>query len=70
MLSGKSFRTKKDNELIKLDKKNCFIEIEYEKSDRKGKISLEIEDGKKYSINEIKIKKLSELLRKFIYCFI
>ena len=60
---GKSFRTKKEKELIKIDKENCFVEVEFEKSDREGKITLEIEEGKKYAVNGIKIKRLSELLR-------
>ena len=36
--------------------------IEYEKSDREGKIRLDIEDKKTFSVNGIKIKKLSEIL--------
>ena len=33
---GKSFRAKKDNEMIKLNEQNAMVEIEYEKSDRDG----------------------------------
>ena len=39
---GKSFRAKKDSEMIKLNEKNSLIEIEYEKSDRDGKIKIEL----------------------------
>ena len=39
---GKSFRAKKDNEMIKLNEENAIVEIEYEKSDRDGKIKIEI----------------------------
>ena len=35
---GKSFRAKKDIEMIKLNEENAIVEIEYEKSDRDGKI--------------------------------
>ena len=59
---GKSFRAKKDNEMIKINEKNSLIEIEYEKSDRDGKIKIELGNKKNIYINGIKIKKLSELL--------
>ena len=59
---GKSFRAKKDNEMIKLNEKNAIVEIEYEKSDRDGKIKIEIGNKKNIYLNGIKIKKLSELL--------
>ena len=59
---GKSFRTKKDNEMIKLNEQNAIVEIEYEKSDRDGKIKIEIGNKKNIYLNGIKIKKLSELL--------
>ena len=59
---GKSFRAKKDNEMIKLNEQNAIVEIEYEKSDRDGKIKIEIGNKKNIYLNGIKIKKLSELL--------
>ena len=59
---GKSFRAKKDNEMIKLNDENAILEIEYEKSDRDGKIKIEIGNKKNIYLNGIKIKKLSELL--------
>jgi len=59
---GKSFRTNKDKELIKLNEDFAKINIEYEKSDRKGKIEYIISNKKSISINGVKIKKLSELL--------
>ena len=61
---GKSFRTNKDKEMIKLEKENLDVEIEYEKSDRAGTIGIDISDKKSIFINGIKIKKLSELLGK------
>ncbi len=59
---GKSFRTNKDKELIKINENFAKIKIEYEKSDRKGKIEYIISDKKSIAINGVKIKKLSELL--------
>lgn len=59
---GKSFRAKKEKELINLEKKEAYVEIEYEKSDRNGKIKIEINDKKNIYLNGIKIKKISEIL--------
>lgn len=59
---GKSFRAKKDKEIIKINEQNCSIEIDFEKSDRDGKILFSIGNKKNIYLNEIKIKKLSELL--------
>ena len=38
---GKSFRAKKDKELIKLGENNAKVEIQYKKSDRQVKIKNE-----------------------------
>lgn len=59
---GKSFRAKKDSEMIKLNEEKSTIEIEFEKSDRDGKIKIELGNKKEIYLNGIKIKKLSELL--------
>ena len=59
---GKSFRAKKEKELINLDKEYSIIEIEYEKETRSGKIKIEIKDKKVIYVNGIKINKLSEVL--------
>jgi DNA replication and repair protein RecF len=59
---GKSFRAKKDKEMIKLSKENSIVEIEFQKSDRDGKIKIELSNKKSVFVNGIKIKKLSELL--------
>ena len=59
---GKSFRTKKERELINLEKGNASIEVNFQKSDRDGKIELYIGEGKKFKVNGVKINKLSELL--------
>ena len=59
---GKSFRTNNDKELINFNKKNSEVEIKYQKKDREGKINIKIENKKTFLINNIKVKKLSELL--------
>lgn len=59
---GKSFRAKKDFEMIKLNEENSIVEIEFEKSDRNGKIKIELSNKKNIYFNGIKMKKLSELL--------
>ena len=61
---GKSFRTNKDKELIKFNENFLNIEINYEKSDRDGKIKIDISDKKDIYLNGIKAKKLSELIGK------
>ena len=59
---GKSFRAKKDSEMIKLNKEKASVEINYEKKDREGKIKIELGKRKFIFNNGIKLKKLSELL--------
>ena len=59
---GKSFRTNKEKELIKFNEEKALIEINFKKSDREGKIQIEIGDKKQIYLNGIKLKKLSELL--------
>ena len=59
---GKSFRTTKENELIKFNKDFASVYIEYEKSDREGNIKIDISNKKSIYTNGIKIKKLSDLL--------
>ncbi len=59
---GKSFRAKKDIEMIQLEKDSANIEIFFEKSDRCGKIKIDLSNKKNIFFNGIKLKKLSELL--------
>ena len=59
---GKSFRTNNDKELIKFNKEHSIIEVFFEKSDRDGKIKIELKNKKNIYLNDIKLKKLSELL--------
>ena len=55
---GRSFRTKKDSELIKIGKEKAIIELEYERIDRKGNIRIEIDNKKNFFLNGIKQKKI------------
>ena len=55
---GKSFRTNKDRELIKIGEKFSTIEAEFSKSDRNGSIKIEISDKKNIFINRDKSKKV------------
>ena len=59
---GKSFRAKKEKELIKINEDNSKIEVEFEKSDRQGKIKIELNDKKSVYVNDIKQNKLSDIL--------
>ena len=61
---GKSFRTNKDNELININKNYSNVEIEFLKKDREGKIKLELNQKKDFYINDIKVKKISDILGK------
>ena len=54
---GKSFRTNKEKELIKENKENAKIEIEFVKEKRTEKIKLDIADKKVFSVNEIILKR-------------
>lgn len=61
---GKSFRTNQDKELININKNFAKVEIEYLKKDREGKIRLELNQKKDFFINDIKVKKMSDILGK------
>lgn len=59
---GKSFRTNKEKELIKIGENFAKLEIDFEKRDRAGNIKINIENKKNILFNNIKLKKTSELL--------
>lgn len=61
---GKSFRTNKDNELIKFDKEYFNIDIEYFKNNRNNDINIFLENNRSkiVKLNEIKIDKLSQMV--------
>ena len=59
---GKSFRTNKEKELIKIGQDYAKINIDFEKEDRKGNIKINIEDKKNVFVNDVKLNKTSEIL--------
>ena len=59
---GKSFRTSKEKEMIKLQKDFLEVDIKYQKSDRDGKIKIILSNKKQIEVNGVKIKRLSELI--------
>ena len=61
---GKSFRTNKDKELINKEKEYSKVEMISFKEDREVKINFEIYNKKSFSINDIKVKKTSDILGK------
>ena len=61
---GKSFRVKKDKDLIMFNKENSFVEIYYKKDDREGKIKVNLDDKKVFYINDVKQEKISNIVGK------
>ena len=61
---GKSFRTNREKELINKEKFYSKIEMISSKEDRKVKINFELQDKKKFYINDIQAKKTSDILGK------
>jgi len=61
---GKSFRTNKDQELIKENQKIEKVEIKFVKNKREEKINLEISNKKIFFSNDIQLKKTSEIIGK------
>lgn len=59
---GRSFRTRKEKETVNIEKERAIIEVFYEKNNREQKIKIEIDDKKNIFINDIKVKKISEIL--------
>lgn len=59
---GKSFRTSKEKEMIQLGKDYTQVELQYQKSDRSGKIKILLANKKQIEVNGVKIKRLSELV--------
>ena len=61
---GKSFRAKKEKDLIKFDEELAKIQIDYKKEDRDGKININIADKKTFFINGVKQNKVSDIIGK------
>jgi len=66
---GKSFRAKKDSDLIKFNEKFSNAEINFVKSDREGRISVEINEKKTFYSNGVKQSKISDIIGK-VNCII
>ena len=61
---GKSFRAKKDKDLIRFDNNHTRVDVFYKKIDRDGKISVEINDKKIFFSNDVKQSKISDIIGK------
>lgn len=61
---GKSFRSKKDKELIKFNELSTTVKIDYEKQDRSGAIEAKIGEKKEFSSNGVKQGKVSDIVGK------
>lgn len=61
---GKSFRAKKDSDLIKFNEKNANVDVEYIKTDRVGKITAKIGEQKTFLVNGVKQQKVSSIIGK------
>ena len=66
---GKSFRAKKEIDLIKFEKPSCKVEINFQKKDRSGNVTCKIDKQKTFFINGIKQQKISDIIGK-INCII
>ena len=63
---GRSFRTKKEKEIIKIEKEKAVSEINFFKNNREQKIKIEINNYKNIFLNDIKVKKISEFIGNII----
>ena len=61
---GKSFRAKKDKDLIKFNEEFSNIKINYYKENRVNSIDLKINDKKQFTFNGIKQNKVSDIVGK------
>ena len=61
---GKSFRAKKDNDLIKFNEQQATVELTYEKVDREGSLKAIINDKKVFFSNGVKLTKVSDIVGK------
>ena len=59
---GKSFRSRKEKELILFNEENAKIKIFFKKKDREGNIEFLLGEKKQVLVNQVPIKKMSELL--------
>lgn len=61
---GKSFRSKKDKELVRFNELSTSVEINYERQDRMGAIEAQIGEKKEFFANGVKQEKISDIIGK------
>lgn len=61
---GKSFRSKKEKELIRFNENFANVQVEYQRQDREGTIKAHIGDKKEFFINGVKQNKISNVVGK------
>lgn len=61
---GKSFRSKKDSDLIKFNEKFAEVSVNCFKSDRETNVSAKVDNQKVFFINDIKQNKISDIIGK------
>ncbi len=61
---GKSFRARRDKDLICFGENSAKIQVEYKTIDREGKIEVIIDDKKTFFINGVKQNKISDIIGK------
>ena len=59
---GKSFRTSKEKELIRIGQDYAKVNIDFKKEDRVGNIKINIDNKKSFFLNDVKLNKTSEVL--------
>lgn len=62
----RSFRGSKDNELINFNAKKALLSLDFYGYDRDQNISLEIEKGRKFSLNGVNMKSSSKIMGEFL----
>ena len=63
---GRSFRTRREKETINVNKEKAIVEVTFFKNCREQKVRVEIDDNKNVFINNIKVKKISEILGNIV----
>ncbi len=65
-VTGRSFRTIHDDEIVRFGQQSYYIKILYEKDDRENTIEIEsdLKRNREIILNQIKVKKVGELLGK------
>jgi len=62
----RSFRSSKDNELINFNTKKAVLSLDFFGYDREQNLYLEIEKGRKFMLNGVKMKSASKIMGEFL----